>query len=418
MRRRNPSESEIRLLMKLAKKGKGILDLDLAQQALKTTGWRFQSRVQALGMERDDVQRRIERRLQICGGYFSIEQGALLFWDSSKAECARRLLSTEMQIVESPPDDPEIGEIYATSPGEVITRPGGRIVVPTQIWRGGVRWTVTAPDGARKDFDVSDAGPVNLGPLWTFLYKHGADKQAEALLAQSPELVADVGRTQAERRRIEMQRRSLPEIATVFRDVTDARYQSVIAYLEAMFEHVMQHALELQAAGSTRIPWQKIPGGYEAQRMLDFSYATGYQPKPDHAKIAHALAVRAADEARESFVFKNTARISEIAKRKGASPEAKLLYIGSGYDSEIRFSFSDGSAFTLRNKTIWKRSSGGVTFAQFPTTFHDVVLPGGKKMASPSEARMLDIFARATKENPTRRPSSHYRAIADRLVRG
>lgn len=421
-RRRNPTDAEIKLLVKLSKKSKGILDMNLASEALAPFGWKFEASHHALGMERSDVGWGIQQRLKSCSDYFSVQRGELQFWKPDEAACAQRMIPTVMEIVGGEPTDPSLGTYYATDPSKSLLR-NGRTVVVTEIWRGGVRWTVTAPGGTKKHFDVSDFEAVNLGPLWTFLYKNGAAEAAKTYLGSAqPESIAKATATRAERARVEMERSALPEVAAVFRQITQARYDDVVAYLEEQFRAATQEVVNM---GSTRIGWHEIPWGNVVGRLTE-SYYTGtgsgyaYRPREAFERMVRSEAVRLADETREAFVLKNTARISEIATRKGSLPTAKLLHIGEGYGGyggEILFSFPDGSSFVLRNKTVWKRSSGGVTFAQFPTTFHDVKLPGGKKMASPSEKRMLDVFSRATEANPTGRPSSHERGLASRLAR-
>jgi len=266
------------------------------------------------------------------------------------------------------------------------------------------------------------SGPVNIATMWTFIYKQGADKLAkEWIESAQPDVIAEATATKAERERLVRARSALPEIAAVFREVTDDQYQSVITYLESMFLAQMKVVQKMQDAGE-RVKWNEIMGGGNVQRMMTTEHsARGYRyvPKPDYEAIAHSEAVRAADEAREDFVYKNTARISEIARRKNSLPTATIeRRTGGGrggYGGDILFTFPDDSSFVLRNKTIWKRSPLGLVFAQFPTTFHDVVLPSGKKMKPPaSEARMLDVFAGGATENP-----DHWQLrTARRLARG
>ena len=73
----------------------------------------------------------------------------------------------------------------------------------------------------------------------------------------------------------------------------------------------------------------------------------------------------------------------------------KILSINKGhtnYGGEMMFEFKDGSRFVVRNKTVVKSSRLGTLFHQFPTTFHDVVLPDGSKFQSPSERNMAEVF--------------------------
>ena len=118
--------------------------------------------------------------------------------------------------------------------------------------------------------------------------------------------------------------------------------------------------------------------------------------------ILRARAKLTAEEIRDEFVYKNTGKLSLIIRNKGTQgnplenlDDAKVTKIlpGPDFGGEILIAFSDGSRFTVRNKTVSKISSLGALFNQFPTTFHNVVLPNGKKMSAPSEERMLKVFA-------------------------
>jgi len=60
---------------------------------------------------------------------------------------------------------------------------------------------------------------------------------------------------------------------------------------------------------------------------------------------------------------------------------------------EFEARFKDGSSFRLRNEVVFVVNHYGTEFNRFPTTFHDVTLPGGKPMSSPSEERMHTVFA-------------------------
>lgn len=126
-----------------------------------------------------------------------------------------------------------------------------------------------------------------------------------------------------------------------------------------------------------------------------------HQPKTlvaNYRAILKAEGERAAKDMQEGFIYKNAKKLRSIAETKGIAlvnePTPKNLHVGNGtYEGELDFSFADGSKFTVRNKVVIKRNNYGTVFAQYPTTFHDVVLPGGVKMPSPSEERMNTVFA-------------------------
>jgi hypothetical protein len=120
--------------------------------------------------------------------------------------------------------------------------------------------------------------------------------------------------------------------------------------------------------------------------------------KPNYKAACKVEGDDAAKRMQEEFIFKNAKKLASIAETKGIGlvnePKPKNLRIGAGtYEGELDFLFSDGSKFTVRNKVTVSRSKYGLWFNQFPTTFHDVVLPGGAKMPMPSEERMNTVFA-------------------------
>lgn len=415
LRRRNIDEAAAKLLLKLSKKSKGQLDMGLAKRVLGPMGWKFEQVPTLIGTSNSTVNWAVRVKLKPCTKSefkTSVDGAELSFDGQDEARCAVTLFPQIFRIVSAPPARPELGVYYATPPSPTHVK-NGRYTFESNIWLGGIRWTVTAPNGASKHFDVSDLEPVNLAPLWTFFYKHGLDKQAAAKLAETPGAVETATQTRAERERVEKRRSSLPTIEKVFREITEKKYNSVVKYLEELFNAAMGVVLRIQreTGKSGRIDWHDIPGGGIARQMMTLEYINEptphqeYRPRKNAKEIAHKAAVEVASAARDAFIEKNTFRISEIARLKGAIPNAKVERIsgGTGYDSYITFTFPDGSHFGLQNQTIWKRSPLGLVFAQFPTTFHDVVLPGGKKMSSPSEARMTEVFAGGKTSNMTRR---------------
>lgn len=97
----------------------------------------------------------------------------------------------------------------------------------------------------------------------------------------------------------------------------------------------------------------------------------------------------------EAFKAKNVKKIAPVLTAKGGFKGARILHgglTGYGFGGEIMFAFTDGTEFTVRNKMVIKWGLGG-TFAQFPTTFHDVKFPDGKKRAMLSEEEMNKEWA-------------------------
>jgi len=433
MRARNPDEDETKFLLRLSKKGKGAVDMVLAQRVLALIGFSIQPTLIALDLDKhNDGKYIVESMLKPWAEshdlrfvsdprYGDPKIWELRFGDRGSPRVAAEELLDLVEIVERAPDEAVVGQLYMTQPSAGRDR-----ITAKHMWLGAEGRIVTAPSGKSATIPspvdrhgLPVQGPVNIASLWTFLYKNGAAEAAKAYLDTVPEQAEDLARPKAERERIAQMRRALPEIAAIFREVTDERYQLVLEYLYARYIAQMDAVVRMQAAGKK---FQHAE--YQAaMRLMDTVYEAGrgyiYVPKADYEKIARSYAKRDADEARELFVHKNTTRISEIARRKDALPTSELLTMRgggkTGYDSEILFTFPDGSSFELRNKTVWKTSPLGKFFAQFPTTFHNVILPNGKKMPPPlSEARMLDVFAGGKAENPDR----WQLVTARRLARG
>jgi hypothetical protein len=67
--------------------------------------------------------------------------------------------------------------------------------------------------------------------------------------------------------------------------------------------------------------------------------------------------------------------------------------MGWGFEGELICVFHDGTQFTVRNKVVYKMSMGGNDFVQFPTTFHNVLWPDGKKISMVPEKQMNEEWA-------------------------
>jgi hypothetical protein len=110
------------------------------------------------------------------------------------------------------------------------------------------------------------------------------------------------------------------------------------------------------------------------------------------------LAEDSVEDMQNQFVYKNTRKLASIASAKGNMNEPKVISItanGGIIESALDFSFEDGSSFRVDQSVVISRSVHGNLFYRFPTTFHDVKMPGGVKMGMPSEERMNEIFAKA-----------------------
>jgi len=117
---------------------------------------------------------------------------------------------------------------------------------------------------------------------------------------------------------------------------------------------------------------------------------------------AEGVAMRAAKGAVkdivERYLYKNQNKIGSIVERKGGLEKIKVAYgslAGWGFEGELVCVFGDGTQFTVRNKVVYKMSMRGTDFVQFPTTFHRVVWPDGKRSAMVPEKQMNEDWAKA-----------------------
>ena len=108
------------------------------------------------------------------------------------------------------------------------------------------------------------------------------------------------------------------------------------------------------------------------------------------------MAQEAADNIIDGFIYKNTGKIAYVIYKKNNMKSVKLdnVRIGQGkVECDLHFEFKDGSRFTATSSVVQASSKHGKWFYRYPTTFHNVILPGDKKMSSPSEQKMEEVFA-------------------------
>lgn len=97
----------------------------------------------------------------------------------------------------------------------------------------------------------------------------------------------------------------------------------------------------------------------------------------------------------EGFVAKNTSKLSLIFQKKSEVKSHKInhTYIRNGtLENSMYFEFPDGSSFVINSQVVYKWSSNGRAFMQFPTRFMNVKMADGTKMKMPSEAKMIKEF--------------------------
>ena len=105
-----------------------------------------------------------------------------------------------------------------------------------------------------------------------------------------------------------------------------------------------------------------------------------------------------ADFAAAGFIAKMVDQFEGICEAKGNCTVVKAN--GSLGWNAIRFEFADGASFDAQNSIVSKWSSKGRPFNQYPTTFHNVILPGGERMKQPSEAKVKKVFVAAPAVKP------------------
>lgn len=123
-----------------------------------------------------------------------------------------------------------------------------------------------------------------------------------------------------------------------------------------------------------------------------------YVARDDANRILDKIATEMADEYRTFFVHKNFRKIASVIEAKGGYKKAKTLDHDvslTGMSGRFRFTFADGSRFSVTNQAVAVVNLHGTRFVRYPLTFHDVVLPHGITMSRPSEERMNEVFAKA-----------------------
>jgi len=106
------------------------------------------------------------------------------------------------------------------------------------------------------------------------------------------------------------------------------------------------------------------------------------------------------------FLNKAIKKLSDIVDKKGNLEKIEELprrpvHVSRGsatVECAFKFSFADGSHFSVINKAVSKFSYTGKPFDQYPTTFHDVVFPDGSKLRIPSEEKMVKVFTTGKNE--------------------
>jgi hypothetical protein len=128
---------------------------------------------------------------------------------------------------------------------------------------------------------------------------------------------------------------------------------------------------------------------------FDVLYNTNLKENGGKNSAMKNLAKRTARDLKEAFLQKNIQKLANIIEMKSNLKKVTQKPFNKGsFEGYTHFDFADGSGFTVVNKVVVKQNYHGTVFYQFPTTFHNVVMPDGSNMKQPSEKRMITVFAK------------------------
>lgn len=122
------------------------------------------------------------------------------------------------------------------------------------------------------------------------------------------------------------------------------------------------------------------------QRVADY-------PQREVEAIAAKQAQKIADQSAEHFVSKNKFKLAAFLKHKQIKDiKVMSMSVSNGViHSQMRFTFEDGSEFTVQNQMVYGSTQQGTPFVRYPTTFHDVLIDG-QRMSGPSELKIYKAF--------------------------
>ena len=445
-------EAMVKWLLKRSQKIKGVVQMDFVVRAFDMMeGWSITDTTTYFLLNgQDDAQKALLKPLMLKLGADDFGRSgttkeSIDFWydgtgTQQRAEKGRKIFTREVDAkhqakAKAPTGKAKVMKLYSSPPGDIIARYGRYEFPVDRMWVGLPGWIITAngkslilPHPMTYRGGLADPNRLDkLTKFWTWSYKNGLAESAKAALESlNPEAVELAGATVEKRKRLEIQRIMLPEVKVLLVSIVNKKFQEVwdwwaLANTQAVQEYIKaQEATwdDAKAKGKVWPRWDERKG-YKNDAAKFYWKDVRAATEPDKSDkerlhgnwrklrgnwqdILRARAKAMAEQIREEFVWKNTGKLSLIIRNKGTQgnplenlDNAKVTKILPGHDfgGEISISFKDGSRFTVRNKTISKISTLGNLFNQFPTTFHNVVMPNGKKMSAPSEERMLKVFA-------------------------
>jgi len=291
--------------------------------------------------------------------------------------------------------------------------------------KGAARKPVSLTQKYNANLKLEPATGMKAGQLWNSLYARGLQGDAQYYLREHGESLPSPEELETPEEKIK--RRFDQEVKAKLLSFTDKQFKAVVADYEDYYTKSLTRFLADQEAAFKRYSAEAEKDRAEGRRPKGSMRGTRRDPSRWDQGLPHIMpflewddarsdrhyplvevykskgtwkqdikkeAEKVTREIRDGFVRKNTMKLSAIVTGKGNLKSIEVLgWARSNFEGDMRFAFKDGSSFEVRNKTVTKMSSRGRWFSQYPTTFHQVIMPDGKKMPSPSEKRMIDVFA-------------------------
>jgi hypothetical protein len=197
----------------------------------------------------------------------------------------------------------------------------------------------------------------------------------------------------------------LKKTETMLKKITESTKQEMIKWTASNLRSIVSKYESARKPGETlyALTYRLFPNHNERgnsaaraeynQRLRPFVEDNG-DVKKDIEDVILRSATKTVEETQQAFIGKVLSKVTPmVANKKLAKARVAAVEYRRGIlEANIHFDFEDKSKFLLCNKIVFKTSQYGTPFYQYPSTFHDVVLSNGEKMAQPSEQRMNKEF--------------------------
>lgn len=438
----------LRFLMEAAAGAKPLIDADAMAEALTALGWDVTPSVEGKVVEGraswgaiDHVQGMLDKKVPgksetwwgTSGSMNQIARFSIISED-------KKLLATIRQILQPLTKKTRPGEIGVSLRDNQTYRGRGPLVgqqsflvyvwINVNVWslknpraKGTGRKPVSLAQKYNANLKLESTSGVKAGQLWNSLYTRGLQVEAEAYLAKHGKDLPSAEDLDTPEEKIK--RRFDQEVKKALLGFTDKQFAAVVKDYEAFYTRTLNQFIKAQDTAFKEWEAQAENLKAEGKRVPNFTMMGTYkEPSVWKRQMQHISSLLEHDKKRSSygaylykkkgswkgdigkkakdtvtqirdgFVMKNTMKLSAIVTGKGNLESIEVLnWSRSNFEGEMLFKFKDKSSFQVRNKTVTKISNKGTWFSQYPTTFHAVLMPNGKKMSGPSEARMVKVFA-------------------------